>query len=484
MKTFLFLFLTFLFTPATFAQSATVTWTTAYQTMVGFGAQGWQSNNPFSLTSAQADLFYSTSAGIGLAVYRSTNIEDDTSPYIPSFSSLPDVVSLPLIVARAGQVVLEMSSPPIAWKYTGSWANGAAGPSGTCLAGTGATLSTNYQNYANYTVSYIQMLQSNGIPISYLSMTNEPDYPSSSLGACAWTAATIDTYVSTYLGPAMTAARLTTKLIIDEDADWFSSNFTATCLNDSNCSPYVSVIAAHGYGNGNVDGTGVSYCCATATPQTLPLAQGKQVWMTEVNGGYAQQTSCDTNMWVWDPSMNDALWSAHNIHDYLTVANASEWNYWELNSYDTCGGTLAGYNDGYTDHNFNPAKRYYTTGNWSKYVRPGWVRIDATVSPTSGTYITAFKETSSGSFAIVAVNQNSSPVNVNFSLSEFPSVTSVTPTLTSASVNLVDQASTSVSGSAFSYALPATSVVTFHGTASSGSSPTPAPPTDLTATVH
>jgi glucuronoarabinoxylan endo-1,4-beta-xylanase len=141
-------------------------------------------------------------------------------------------------------------------------------------------------------------------------------------------------------------------------------------------------------------------------------------------------------------------------------------------------------NLGYWSETGQIPQRFYAVGNWAKFVRPGWVRIDATANPAPGIYITAFKETSSGKFAIVAINQNSSPANVDFSLSGFLSLTSVTPTLTSANVNLVDQANANVSSDAFTYLLPATSVVTFHGTASSSASKAPAPPTNLTVSVH
>jgi len=203
--------------------------------------------------------------------------------------------------------------------------------------------------------------------------------------------------------------------------------------------------------------------------------------MTEVNGGFTQVSPPeDTNMWVYDPSIADALVWAHNIHDYLTVSNASAWMYWNLASYSPNE-----YNDGLTDYNFNPAKRLYAVGNWSKYVRSGWTRINVTVNPVPGVYLTAFKENSSGNFAIVAINQNSAAVNLGLSLAGFPpSLSSVTPTLSSNSVNLVDQANVNVSSGGFSYSLPATSIVTFHGTASSSSSKVVTPPASLVATVH
>jgi glucuronoarabinoxylan endo-1,4-beta-xylanase len=444
MRTLLFSCFTLIFTPSILAQSVTVTWTTTYQTMDGFGGQTWISAN--NMTDAQADMLFSPTNGIGLAYIRTSNTVD---------GSIPDLVTLQKAVARGTRVLLGLQSPPPSMKDSGVWTSG-------------HLLTSQYGAYAAYVVNYIKNFQSHGIPVTVVSVQNEPDTRTNSLGGCTWTPSQMQTFVRDNLGPAIASNNITTQILLGESANWFDSDFVSPCLNDAACAPYVSIVAGHGYGNGNVDGTGVSYCCHTATAYSLGLSKGLHIWMSEVNGGFTQAPAWqDTNMWVWDPSIADAMVWAHSIHDYFTVANANAWFYWELASYSS-----ANYNDGYVNHKFKPTKRYYAVGNWSKYVRPGWVRIDATVSPAPRIYITAFKETSSGSFAIVAINQNSSPVKIDFSLSGFPSVTSVTPTVTSKRVNLVDQVNAAVSGGAFSYSLPGKSVVTFHGTASSGSSET------------
>jgi glucuronoarabinoxylan endo-1,4-beta-xylanase len=451
-KTVFSLLFILLAVPSLFAQSVTVTWTATYQSMDGWGASTGYFASNVNTNSSQADLFFSPTAGIGLEYVRTSNTPD---------GSMPDLPTLQLATARGAKVILSMYGPPASMMSNGTFASQS-----------GYLLPADYGAFANYIVNWIQTLQANGVHVDVFSPANEPNTQAN------WTAATLDTFISQNLGPAFAAAGLTTTITIAEYSDWFTTDLVSTCLNDMNCAKYVTIAAGHGYGAGTVDGTGVSYCCTTAT--TPPSSVGsRRVWMTEINGGFTKETSNDKNMWVYDPSMADAMVWAHNIHDFLTVGNASAWMYWNLASY-----SATEYNDGLTDYNFNPAKRFYVVGNWSKFVRNGWTRIGATASPATGIYITAFKEMSSGNFAIVAVNQNSSAVHVDFSLSGFPSVTSVTPTLTSASVDLVDQLNANVSGQAFSYSLPATSVVTFHGTASSSSSGKPDPPTNLTLTVH
>ena len=466
MKTFLLFLLILVAVPSSFAQSTTVNWATTYQTMDGFGGQTWASAN--SISDAQADLLFSTTAGIGLSIVRTANTPDN---------SIPDIVTLQKAVARGAKVELGLQSPPAFMKTSNNFSGG-------------SLLSSSYSAYATYIVNWIKTLASDGVPVSYLDIQNEPDVDGSGgsctdagcLGRAVWTASNFDIFVANDLGPALASAGLNNiKVMLPSLAEWFDQDLASTCLNDSNCARYVSIVSGHGYewsgGNLATDGTGVAACCHSATPYPLALNNGKHVWLAEVNGGLSEIGSTGNS--PFDPSIADAMVWSHNLHDFLTISSVSGWEYWELASWNDNN-----YNDGWVDHNFNPGKRYYALGNWTKFVRPGWVRIGTTTNPQSGVYVTAFKETSSGKFAIIVLNRNSGSVDLSVSLSGFPSVGSVTPIVTSASDNLAEQSVTAVSGGEFSYSLPATSVVTFIGTASASASNPPNAPTNLVVTVH
>jgi glucuronoarabinoxylan endo-1,4-beta-xylanase len=79
-----------------------------------------------------------------------------------------------------------------------------------------------------------------------------------------------------------------------------------------------------------------------------------------------------------------------------------------------------------------------------------------------GVSVSAYKDASTGKFAIVTINHNGSAVTLDFALSGF-SANTVVPWVTSASLNLVEQPSITVGGSAFVATLPAASVTTFVG---------------------
>ncbi len=121
-----------------------------------------------------------------------------------------------------------------------------------------------------------------------------------------------------------------------------------------------------------------------------------------------------------------------------------------------------------------PQKRGFVMAQWSWFVRPGYYRIDASTTAGSA-FITAFDDTNSGNFAIVAVNTNaSSAISQTFNLNNFPgTVSSVAPWITSAAMSLSNQPPVTVSGSSFSYTLPALSVVTLVGQAVASQPNTP-----------
>ncbi len=117
--------------------------------------------------------------------------------------------------------------------------------------------------------------------------------------------------------------------------------------------------------------------------------------------------------------------------------------------------------EGLCDSSGNPTKRLYTVGNYSKFVRPGYVRIGATEVPTAGVSVSAYYSSTDGKVVIVAINSNTgSAESENFTFSDL-TVSTVYPWLTDANDNLVQQTSVAVSGGKFTYSLPAESVVSF-----------------------
>ena len=409
---------------------STINWQEVHQRIDGFGASSaWRS----TWTTAQADMFFSTNSGIGLSLLRNRIAPDGTT----SETSIMQMAQ-----ARGARVWSAPWSPPANLKDSGS-VNGGNFRGGAV---------TN-QVYANQLARYVaNMSRSYGVNIYAISVQNESDYNTTNYESCVWTAQQIHDFVP-YLSAALAASNVSsTRIMLPESMHWQSNtNLYTTAMNDPAVASLVSIIANHNY-----DGADFNHG-ATSTPVALP-SYGKASWETEVCTGAS-----------FDGSISDGLYWAGRIHQFLTVAQANAWHYWWLIDGNT------GVNGGLTDQAGNPAKRMYVLGNFSRFVRPGFHRIGVT-NNTSPLQISAYKDTTNRTFAIVAVNPTTTNISQVFNLNGFTVASSVTPWLTSASVSLAAQSPVAVGGSVFTNVIPAQSVVTFAGVAD----PSNSAPTDLT----
>jgi glucuronoarabinoxylan endo-1,4-beta-xylanase len=395
--------------------TATINWTDVHQQIDGFGAASAFTGT--GITDSQADLFWSTSSGVGLSLLR-TQIQPD--------GTYPESATMQKAQARGVKIWGAPWTPPANMKTNNSLTNG------------GSLLAIDYQAYANYLSQYVLTLKNSyGISLYALSVQNEPDF-TATYRSCTWTAQNIHDFILNNLGPTMASSGLTTKIMASEPSQWGRlSTYENTTFNDSAAAAFVGIAAAHNYdSSGNLD---------NASPYPLAQNQGKALWETEV-------ATFDT----FTGSMSNGLIWAQRINDWMTIANGNAWHYWWLID----GGN--GDNEALLSPTGATTKRLFVMGNYSKFVRPGYVRIGATASPVGGVSISAYKDPSTGKFAIVAINHNGSNTVLNFALNGF-AATSVTPWVTSSSLDLVQQTSITVGGSAFTATLPASSVTTFVG---------------------
>ena len=388
--------------------TVTINWSDMHQQIDGFGASSAATGN--GITNTQADLFWSTTSGVGLSLLR-VQIENN--------GTYPDLATMQKAQDRGVKIWGTPWSPPASMKSNSSTTNG------------GSLLASDYQAYANYLSNYVLGLKNSyGIDLYGLSIQNEPDY-TATWDSCIWTGQQFHDFLANNLLPTFAKNGVTAKIIMPEESGWKFDLATAT-LNDSVTAAGVSIIAGHNY-----DG-------ASAAPYPLGQNQGKHLWETEVS-----------TFETFDPSMTNGLIWAKKINDWMTIANANAWHYWWLIDGN-------GDNEALLGPSGQTTKRLYVMGNYSKFVRPGYYRIGTSASPVGGVLVSAYKDTSSGKFAIVAVNQNASAVTLDFALSGFTANT-VVPWVTSASLNLAQQSSIAVGGSAFVATLPAASVTTFVG---------------------
>ncbi len=403
-----------------------------HQRIDGFGASSaWRG----TWTTAQADMFFSTNSGTGVTL--------DGQSFFPFTGA--GLSLLRTRIAPGGTTVensiMQMAQARGAQVWSTPWSPAAPFKSNTNVDG-GSFVGTpaNYQAYANQLAGYVvNMKNLYGVNLYALSLQNEPDANVTTYESCNWSAQQFHDFIP-YLYNALVSSNVgSTKIILPESQNWTDpSGLESTTMGDITSND-VAIIANHDYvANNNVG------------DQTTPAAinsYGKGLWETEVSLLAGN-----------DSSITNAVYWAGRVHLYLTAAQANAWHYWWL-----LPGTSSG-NEGLTDTNGIPAKRMYALGNFSRFVRPNYYRID--VPSNSGpALISAYKDSVSSNFAIVAINTSGNIFMAQtFGLTNF-NASSVIPWVTSDALSLAAQPAVSVSNGSFTYTLPAMSVVTFTGQA-------------------
>jgi glucuronoarabinoxylan endo-1,4-beta-xylanase len=385
---------------------------TEHQAISGFGASSaWTAP---SLTDAEADQFFSPDTGIGLSLLRVRIAPDGTTDELATAQSA---------VARGVSVWAAPWSPPAEWKSNDSTSNG------------GYLIPDYAQAWANQLAAFAAQMASAGVPLLALSAQNEPGY-AANWETCLYSPIQLVGFIRDNLGPALAAQGVTIPILAPETQNWNSfASYVAPILADKQCAAYVGILATHDYG-----GAPFLY----SPDQTV----GKQVWETEVSDATGGS----------DPGIDSGLRVAKMIHDHLVIAEVNAWHYWWLKPRtDT-----APDNSALTTIDGQITRRAYVLGNWSRFVRPGFVRVDATASPQIYVYVTAFTDPVSGRVVIVAINLNNADAEQAFSIPG-STLAAVTPWITSADLALAPADPVPLSDAGFTFALPGRSVTTFVG---------------------
>jgi glucuronoarabinoxylan endo-1,4-beta-xylanase len=382
----------------------TVDWHDVHQRIDGFGG-GVVFLNPSSLdpvASTNMDTLYGTNNGqLGLTLLR-VRIDPTTN----WGNALLDAQKA---VAHGAGVLATPWTPPAWMKDNDALTNG------------GSVFPTNYAAHASYLKSFASYMATNGAPLRAISIQNEPDF-TATYESCRFDSSQFVAYFHTNLGT------FTNLNIVMPESDVFNQSLSDPTLNDAAAVTNISIVAGHLYGNGNAGATIVDYPNAHN--------KGKPTWMTE--------------FLVNDQTIGTAITTAQQIHDCLTVGNMSAYIWWK------CIGDA----NGLINASGVAQYRGFVMAQFSRFVRPGYYRIGVTSDITS---VTAYQNTNSGSFAIVAINTNATgAVDETFTLTNFTAA-SVTPWITSTNQLLTNQTAVAVTNGVFTYTLPAQSVVTFVG---------------------
>jgi glucuronoarabinoxylan endo-1,4-beta-xylanase len=182
-------------------------------------------------------------------------------------------------------------------------------------------------------------------------------------------------------------------------------------------------------------------------------------WPSDVNGGKPNKEVWQTEMSgvKWWPEqgpsndINNGVVVAGWIHSALVTGEASAWLHWWYSTTSDNEGLVLGSTD---------TKRHYTLGNYSKFVRPGYVMVSVTGSVPTNVLLSAFKNTD-GTVVVVAINKGTGAATVPIAISGGTAPASCTPNVTSATDDLKAGTPVTVTGGTITASLAAPSVTTF-----------------------
>jgi glucuronoarabinoxylan endo-1,4-beta-xylanase len=371
------------------------------QSITGFGASSaWTGG---SITPELADLLFSPETGFGLSLLRMHIAPDGTTT---------ETDTARLAVERGVKVWAAPWSPPGDWKTSGTDTNG------------GSLLPDYYQPWADRLAGFVEDEAAAGVPLMGLSAQNEPNW-TATWETCEYAPADLNTFIRDYLSPTLKAASPKTKLLAPETIDWSTlKGFADPLLADPDTTAALDVIAVHDYGGVPFD-------------YTAAADAGKEVWETEVS--YDGATGIVA-----------ALETARQIQQHFVNGQVNAFHYWWLlGDRDTGGGLLV---DG------EPTPQAYGFAHYSKFIRPGYVRLDVPSAVPAGVVVSAFFDPASARTVVVLVNGNASAVDLSLRFAGI-SPKSVATWLTTSDLSLSDQGSTPFV-TPFPYSLPGDSVTT------------------------
>lgn len=291
---------------------------------------------------------------------------------------------------------------------------------------------SNYGAYAQHLNDFGTYMKNNGVDLYSISVQNEPDY------ASEWTYWSTDEtvdFIANY-GDKI----ISTRLMSPESFQYAPLN--ASWVKDGGKKFYQKIMA-NSKAFANCDVFGTHMYGTTRDWMDYPELEncGKEIWMTEV---YVPNSDADSaNRWP------EALQVSENIHNALVIGNMSVYTWWYIRrSY------------GLMDENGAITKRGYNMAQYSKFVRPGDIRIEATEQPAKDVFVSAYKN-DDNQVTIVAVNKSTEGYAQLFSIGSGENIVNVDRYRTSVNENIALTKNLEYTGGSFYAQLPAESVSTF-----------------------
>jgi glucuronoarabinoxylan endo-1,4-beta-xylanase len=371
---------------------------TTYQSIDGLGGFGMEnvqwSNGPFDEPRFIQDILYD----LGVSMVRVDlpfNFELHQGYFnLDTFAEgrQPLRTYIPFLQAmqQAGvKIIASVWSPPIWMKANGKLGNGTSDQASAPPYNPNPGPNDNelrldmYPDFAHMCAMYVQVLKQNGIDLYALSIQNEPRF-SEWYESCVYDGQALHNLLK-IVGDTFQQRGYQTKLFIPEDIGWIDGikSMVMPSLQDPATLPYVGAVAVHGYA---FDGVTASSPDAQTwqTMYSWGAPYGIPLWMTETSGF--------SNDW------NGAMQLAKAMYTAFRFGNISAWLFWTMSTSQIDAYSLM-------DVNGNKSLRYYVSKNFYKFIRPGYLRAEASIADTSThIYPLVFRDPQQRRASIILIN--------------------------------------------------------------------------------
>lgn len=417
-----------------------------YQTIDGFGFFGpkivwWGSSS----TSA----FYSTPwlnqviDSLGITIWRNEYYSEESNQDANWAKQLPAVQALHNKAVASGnplKFIYSVWSPPSAMKVectNGCWGAPTTTAFSGGLKGGGCLATAQRTAFANWLAAGVQKYKDVGIDLYALSFQNEPMFCqsyNSGFYDYGYYAASL-----AVIGPVVKAAFPNVKFFgaehmlaanMNNGTSQFQWIYESQIGRNATSNQYMDIWAYHGYSDGvNPTPSAEMSRLWSLVRDSLARYGTKPIWMTETSGYN------DT----WGVGGAQELASA--MFSAVAYGNLAGWVYW----YGA---------DDWINTSDRLTKRGYVSKHFSRFLRPGAVRVDVGTTGNANVYVVAFKHPTLSNFVVLAMNSGSTDYNLTLTGTGVPST--FTMYRTTATENCANVGQANASG----VSLPANSLVT------------------------
>jgi|WetSurMetagenome_2_1015567.scaffolds.fasta_scaffold01102_9 glucosylceramidase len=381
----------------------TVTPATTYQSVTGFGG-AFTETATYSLSNLSAakraqvlNAFFNPFTGAGYTVCRTAinscdfsvanyaydvTSGDYTLDYFDFSHDLKwtvPVIKQALRVPGADIKIFGSPWSPPAWMKTNNSMFNGGGLKSDCFSA-----------WALYYVKYLQAMRANGVPMWGLTVQNEPQAVQT-WESCIYSTTQERDFVKNYLGPTLTQNNADVKLMIwDHNKDIMVDRVDGV-MNDANAAKYVWGVAYHKYAGDYFDNMDVVH------------SHWPNAWMLGTENSI-RDTGTDAERMAHEVIGNLNHWSVgYLVWNLVTDYNGGPYQH------RTGGSPGPIVVDSATDGVKFLRQQYYMT-QFSRYIRPGAVRIGCALTGGSSLEQCAFKNTD-GFTAVTVLNRSANPVS-------------------------------------------------------------------------